>query len=144
MSQRDTVLPFWMFELDAEQKVLRDIQIENSAYANWAKEAHDKRVADVADLRNLFLESDYDWQATKEKNQNTEQNESRAWYDVPRKELFPWTHGAKPHEHSHVEEEVHDRLKGIMLCLLAKPITRIMSAKGCRLDMRLRKALTPR
>ena len=133
-----------MFELDAEQKVLGDIQIEDSAYADWAKEAHDKRVADVADLRNLFLESDYDWQATKEKNQNTEQNESRAWYDVPRKELFPRTHGAKPHEHSHVEEEVHDRLKGIMLCLLAKPITRIMSAKSCRLDVRLRKALTPR
>ena len=74
LSQRDTVLPLWMFELDAEQKVLRDIQIENCAYADWAKEAHDKRVADVADLRNLFLESDYDWQATKEKNQNTEQN----------------------------------------------------------------------
>ena len=54
LSQRDTVLPLWMFELDAEQKVLRDIQIENSAYADWAKKAHDKRVADVADLGNLF------------------------------------------------------------------------------------------
>jgi hypothetical protein len=46
--------------------------------------------------------------------------------DLLGKELFPRTHGAEPHEYGHVEEEVHDGLKGIMFRLLAEPVAGIV------------------
>lgn len=78
---------------------------------------------EILDLVDVLVHREYIWQAAKEQNQNTQEDEAIYGNDVVLSELGPRANRTKPHEDGQIEKHIDCRLQRVVHGLQAEPVT---------------------
>lgn len=117
------VLSNYTVNLDLVQELKTDIEIEDGADTNRAKESDKQSLALLLDLPYIPMQSEDYWHTTEQKYKDTEENEPpRRNYIVVTK-AGPRTDSPKPEKDRQIEQHINCRLQGIVQSFQTKPVT---------------------
>lgn len=88
--------PYLAIYSNLSEKFQADVEIEDGAHTNWAKEPNIQSLSLVFDLMDVFAHGKYDGGSSKEKDQDTQEEKAIERNYGVMNELIPWGHSTEP------------------------------------------------
>jgi hypothetical protein len=102
LHQECRILPNLSIYLDLSQEFQTDVQIEDGADTNRTKETHEKSLSLLLNLGNVLVHGIHNRRTSKQKYQDSEEDQTVDRDDVVVGEFGPGAHGAEPDEYGDI------------------------------------------
>lgn len=113
---------FTILVLKRMQILKTNVEVEDSANTDGAKEANIEGLPLLLDLVDLLVHAPKNGRTSQEKNQYAEGNKAIDGDDVVVGEVVPGADGTEPDKYGDVEEHVDGWLEGVVHCFKAEPV----------------------
>lgn len=108
---------------DVSKELAGYVEVEDGAYADGSKEAHEKGLSGFLDLVDFLVEEEDGREAAEEQDQDAEGDQAVDGNGVVVDELIPRGYGSEPDEDGYVEQHVYCWLKRVIQCFKTEPVT---------------------